>query len=263
MPNYYVRKLCEPIYESGRSVTTDHWFSSLETFNKMGGKNIPMVGTIRKNKRELPTSFMATASVNTTTFAYDGKNVLVSFCPKKNKVIICFSSLHKNGRISPESNKPEIIEFYNKTKSGTDVFDFLCGTFSYARKTRRWTMRFFMGMLDQASVNACILFNFAATTAQTKDRRDFLKSLIRSLTLPQLRDKLKLTNIPRKTVTQIREILNELLDEMVSSGKLAKRKRCGECTSEQDRKTLHCCVRCQLLLCDDHRKSLCSRCITT
>ena len=108
------------------------------------------------------------------------------------------------------------------------------------------TMRFFMGMLDEASVNACILFNFAATTAQTKDRRDFLKPLIRSLTLPHLRDRLALTNIPWKTVTQIREILNKPLDEVVSSGKLVKRKRCGECTSKQNRKTLHCCVRCQL-----------------
>ncbi|XP_073537123.1 granzyme A-like [Phyllobates terribilis] len=69
----------------------------------------------------------------------------VSYVPRKNKNVILVSSLHDDDAIDPRSeaqNKPEMITFYNETKSGVDTADQMCATFSVCRNVRRWPMEF-------------------------------------------------------------------------------------------------------------------------
>lgn len=86
-----------------------------------------LVGTIKKNKREIPASFkkISEDSLNAQFYFADGK-VLVSYNPKKKKIVLLLSSLHTNGAIDSQSKKSEIILFYNKTKEETDTFDQKC-----------------------------------------------------------------------------------------------------------------------------------------
>lgn len=35
VPTYFVRRLSEPIYNTGRVITCDNWFSSVDCFQKM------------------------------------------------------------------------------------------------------------------------------------------------------------------------------------------------------------------------------------
>jgi len=266
VPSYYVRKLSEPIYNSGRNITCDNWFTSVPIFDQMKDKfNLTMVGTMRKNKRQIPESFKRNASVGTTRYGYDGKNILVSFCPKKNKVVLLLSSKHKTGRLGEGGEKPEIIEFYNKTKCGTDVFDQLAGNYSCARTTNRWPMRFFFGMLDQAAVNACILYNFLPENKLTT-RRDFLKELTYALITPHLFDRIQKPGLHSLLRANIQDILSR--DETVpiennvtlGSDKLLTRKRCAFCQKKDDKKTKYCCARCQKPTCENHRKTKCLEC---
>jgi len=68
------------------------------------------------------------------------------------------STLRKNNKINSDTGKPEMIMFYNKTKGSTDTFNQLAKTYTTARVTNRWPMRLFYGMLDQARINAFILY---------------------------------------------------------------------------------------------------------
>ena len=260
VPDYYVRNLCKPIYGTNRHITTGNWFTSVEIFNKMKDEfNLTMLGTVRKNKRHIPVTFTRTAAAGTTRYGYDGKNVLLSYCPKKNKVVLCLSSYHKS--VSERSEgKPEMVQMYNETKSGTKVFDFLCGSFTCARKTRRWSMRFFMAILDQAGVNACILYNFQCDNP-VKDRRQFLRELILELVTPHMRTRLNTPNLPRNIVSNIRSILNEPEDNINFDDKLEKRKRCTFCDPKKDRKTNKCCVKCNFAVCEEHRYTCCRDCL--
>lgn len=43
--------------------------------------------------------------------------------------------------------------YHNKMKGGTDTFDQLCHKYTTCRMTRRWSIRFFSGMLDQGGIN--------------------------------------------------------------------------------------------------------------
>ncbi|XP_071052585.1 piggyBac transposable element-derived protein 4-like [Onthophagus taurus] len=64
VPSYYVRKLSEPIHNTHRNITCDNWFTSVEICNKMKKNfNISMVGTLRKNKRQIPESFKRNVSI--------------------------------------------------------------------------------------------------------------------------------------------------------------------------------------------------------
>lgn len=54
-------------------------------------------------------------------FRYNDGKVLISFIPRERKNVMVVSTLHKDDAIEPASGrqkKPEVITFYNSTKSG-------------------------------------------------------------------------------------------------------------------------------------------------
>jgi len=64
-------------------------------------------------------------------FLYNKENdiLLVSYKPKdKNKLILLISSYHRGKNVTDDVEwKPEIIDFYNKTKTGVDSLDQFIG----------------------------------------------------------------------------------------------------------------------------------------
>ena len=60
--------------------------------------------------------------------------------------------------MSDDKKKPEIITYYNETKSGVDVLDKLVCTYSCKLASSRWTVVFFLNMLDIAAYNALVLW---------------------------------------------------------------------------------------------------------
>ena len=120
-----VMRLSEPIYQSGRNITADNWFSSLNLVRKLEEKKLSYVGTIRKNRRELPQIFVFPQgrAEYSTIFGYTTNETLVSYSPKKGKTVVLLSSMHVGSTDVSEEipHKPEVILFYNNTKSGVDV----------------------------------------------------------------------------------------------------------------------------------------------
>lgn len=53
-----VLRLAEPIYGSGRNITADNWFTRLSLVQELEKKKLSYVGTIRKNRREIPSNFV-------------------------------------------------------------------------------------------------------------------------------------------------------------------------------------------------------------
>nr|CAI5861519.1 unnamed protein product [Callosobruchus analis] len=60
--------------------------------------------------------------------------------------------------VNKESNKPEINEFYNSTKSGVDSLDQKCASYSCSRRSRRWPLTIFFAMLNISTVNSRTLY---------------------------------------------------------------------------------------------------------
>ena len=78
------------------------------------------------------------------------------------------STYCKSTEITDE--KPNIILHYNKIKNIIDTFDQLCHVYIVTRKTNRWSMRYFLEMLDQATVNARILLKCLMVNLQRNEK---------------------------------------------------------------------------------------------
>lgn len=79
-------------------------------------------------------------------------------CKKKKKVII-LSSLHQNSNVEVEGKKkPEMIKFYNKTKSGVDVLDAMVRLYTTRACSRRWPMAIFYDILDKTALKSWFLY---------------------------------------------------------------------------------------------------------
>ena len=87
-------------------------------------KRITLLGTMKKNKREIPPEFLPTKArqPGESMFGFQkDKVLLVSFVPKRNKAVILVSSMHDSAVMDEATKKPEIILDYNMTKGGVDT----------------------------------------------------------------------------------------------------------------------------------------------
>ncbi|KAJ8955086.1 hypothetical protein NQ314_006967 [Rhamnusium bicolor] len=93
-----------------------------------------------------------------------------------------------------EQNKPEIITFYNSTKSGVDVVDKLGATYNCARNTQRWTMVILYVLMNVEGINSQIIHTAINPLINMK-RRDYLKTIAHEQIDEHLKYRSMLTNV--------------------------------------------------------------------
>ncbi|KAI3361653.1 hypothetical protein L3Q82_002020 [Scortum barcoo] len=153
-------------------------------------RKITMVGTVRKNKPELPPALLASKEreVFSSKFALTPTTTLVSYLPKKNKNVVLLSTLHTDSDISDRGDrKPVIILDYNRNKGGVDNLDKVIGTYSCRRMTARWPLVIFHNIIDVSSYNAFVLWREINPTWMSRKqnkRRVFLEQLGKALVTP-------------------------------------------------------------------------------
>lgn len=158
-----------------------------------------------------------------------------------------------------------MVEFYNSTKGGVDTFDQMCSVMSCARKTNRWPMATFFGMLNMAFINSFVIYshNMLESGSKPLSRRNYMKSLHSSLIQKQLMNRLSrvtLPNLARENISSGLIDKNENNNENQSNLN-AKRKICAFCPSAKRRMTKTICSKCQKSLCGEHKFDLCASCV--
>lgn len=180
---------------NGRNVTCDNYFTSHSLATELKKRQMTIVGTIRKNRNELPPILvdMKRKPAEYSEFVFDHKlrATMVSYVPKKYKFVTLLSTYHTENRIDEaDKKKPEIIKFYNSTKGAVDTLDEMVGTYRCKRKVWRWPLAFFENMLDISAVNAMVIFlenNPHWPHANKKERRRlFLVELGNALVAPYI-----------------------------------------------------------------------------
>lgn len=121
-----------------RHITGDNWFSSVELVDELLKVGLTYIGTVRKNKREIPENIIPTRKdgEGTKKFFLPRKKTLVSYVPKKVKFVCLISSMHHDSSIA-ENGKSEINEDFNRTKGGVGSLDQKCANYSVQRRKRR------------------------------------------------------------------------------------------------------------------------------
>ncbi|KAB0804070.1 hypothetical protein PPYR_01040 [Photinus pyralis] len=256
-----VRRLCEPIRGSCRNVTCDNWFTGVDLIHRLLNEyKLTFLGTIRKNKRELPIEFSKPTGrpIGSSIFGFQKDLTLVSYMPKPKKNVLLISSLHHDDIVSP-SGKPEMILDYNASKGGVDTVDKLCASYNCARNTRRWPMVIFYAILNVAGINSMVLY-FSNNIDIQMTRRKFLKTLSFFLIENHLRTRLQTQNLPRTMKDRIKELTG--VPAPNQEPPVATRGRCSYCDRRKNRPTRITCKKCFKFICGEHTLHLCLDCFS-
>lgn len=265
-PPDVVLRLCRKIYGSGRNLTIDNWFTSVPLVKKLVNEHrITVIGTVRKNKRELPIEFSNPVArpQHTSMFAFTRECTLVSYMPKKKKNVLAISSMHHDDKIDDTTGdlkKPNIITTYNSTKGGVDVVDKLTATYNCTRNTRRWPMILFYHILNIAGINSQVIF-----VANNRDinilRRNFLRDLADNLIAPYLKIRATMSNLPRGLKTRLQDFSrNEPEAGPSQAVRPAPPGRCTYCDWKKNRKSRFSCFNCATYMCLEHITPICQEC---
>ena len=264
--HYYCDKLTSSFQNTNRNLTMDNWFTSVSTSKFLLEKKITTVGTLRKNKKEIPPSFLEvkTREKNSAIFAFSDPLTLLSYCPPKNKkkIVLLLSTMHEKGDDPDSTTLPQMIEFYNQTKGGVDTLDQLCHTYSCSRKTRRWPLCLFYNLLNIVGVNSMILLAGSDAPAKEvmKNRRSFLKALAMDLVKPHMLSRLGVPTLPRELRETICRFQMVTYEEVATSKPKPSAGRCAFCERSRDRKSRIKCAMCRKFICLEHQKKVCPNC---
>lgn len=90
---HVVMTLMNKYFNRGYNVTTDNFFTNCELARKLLEKRTSLVGTIRQNRREIPTT--PKLSLHESVFMVSGSMNMVKYQAKTSKTVILLSTLHK------------------------------------------------------------------------------------------------------------------------------------------------------------------------
>ena len=279
-PTQAVVRLSKELVGTNRNITCDNWFMSLEVADFLWQKNLTIVGTLKGNKPQIPKEFLPSKDrpVGSSIYGYTKECTLLSYVPKKSKSVILLSTMHHVDYTDAMTGKPEIITFYNATKSGVDTLDMKCSNYSANRRTRRWPLAIFYHLLAVSCSNGYVLYEHFEK-ADKMSRFDFMKVLGLSMTKNHLRQRLNVPNHPDSLKKLMMEVLNENdttqrtpnrrtrtpaegpARREIGSDKLEKRKNCRYCPYQKNRMTSYKCIKCETPTCLECSKKLCNVCV--
>jgi hypothetical protein len=249
---------------SGRNIVMDNFFTSVQLAEELMTKNTTLVGTIRRNKPDIPDELTVKTgrSEKSSLFTFDDKITLVSYVPRKGKNVTLLSTMHHDDKVEGEDRKPHIILHYNECKSGVDNMDKLVGTFSCRRKIDRWPMTVFFNMIDVAGVGALVIWLYNNPGVNSaRSRRNFLMSLGESLAAEHIH--MRLQN-PRAIQKHARHALATLGYLKASTDQpnteTHTKQRCELCPRNSDRKVRQQCSKCGRKVCNEHACLSCDDC---
>lgn len=251
----------------GHNVTIDNFFTSYNLGQELLKRKLTMLGTIRKNKNDLPK--FENKDVFSSEFFFTKDTTVVNYVPKKYRNVILMSTFHADKAVSDNSNKmkPIIILDYNSTKGAVDTLDQAVATYTCKRKTNRWPMILFYNMIDVSAFNAYVIWtsiNPSWNKNMLTRRRLYLEELgksfleefvIRRKTMPRSEHAKSIVKNMKRVHAQSLQIA---VPESLNTDK--KRARCGFCKSNSDNKTNMVCKLCRKFLCKQHVCYLCINC---
>ena len=264
-----VLDLITPISGTNKNITTVNYYTSISLANELKSSQLTLVGTMKKNKRCIPSSFLTKADAGTCQYVFDdAKNfTLLSIAPKKNKRVVFLSTMHATRSQDSVSGKEEINVFYNHKKGGVDSYDQMCALYTIASKINCWPMRVFYGIVDSSALNAFVIFthNTHGFGGNRKDKRQkSLKELSKSLIISQAKSRLITLQTPQalKQIIYSCGILPEERTSVqnINQYRTSGRKRCFFCPRSKDKKYRFACSRCHNTICEEHSKMICNLC---
>ena len=132
---YLVKRLLEHTNLTGRNISVDRYFTSVPLSEWLLDRNVTLVGTMNESRVGIPHEIRAVVAreSKSTIYMYNPDNakekMLISWIDKKkrgSKNILCLTTMHDSVKVSRDiRKKPHPLVFYDKTKGGVDIDDYV------------------------------------------------------------------------------------------------------------------------------------------
>ena len=189
------------------------------------------------------------------------------------------SSLHHEHKIDGPDNKfkPDVINYYNSTKSGVDVLGKLLREYTCRRSTRRWPLSLFLNYVDIAAYNALVIWqtkhpDWEKQTSMQCKRKIFLETLAVQLVSENIDRRAveiesRSTTIIHKHVVNAIEATGRKIDRKgnqpeTTPDSTRKRSRCYICIGNDNKYNSKCQI-CNRHVCKTHTTNtnvICKNC---
>ena len=140
-------------------ITTDNFFTTYKLGRDFLKQKTTFLGTIRRDKKDLPDIVKIKQKIHETIFCDDEKGSLLTiYQGKKAKNVVVLSTHHDQALIVSENNpkcKANTILTYNKTKVGVDSVDQMSRQYSVQAPSRRWPVAVFYNILKDGAGLQC------------------------------------------------------------------------------------------------------------
>ncbi len=181
---FVIKRLMEPYKNKGYCVTSDNFFSSHKVAKELLQIKTTFIGTIKKNKREIPPIAKTDQHLHETIFLDDEKGAFLTVyqCkPKKNVIVL---STEHGQAIIPQldfnvKKKPNTILTDNPKKVGVDSVDQMSRQYSLKAPTRRWPVCVFNNILNMTIINSWVIYR--RINGLDISRRNFIIKIIEEI----------------------------------------------------------------------------------
>lgn len=160
-----VLQLISGYLDAGRILYTDNFYTSIPLAQELLKRKTHLVGTVRKNRKMLPTDVAVARLKVGESIARQNSDGIVVQKWRDRRDVLMMSTKHDDSMMTVSRRngtveKPAMVVDYNQNKQGIDVSDQLASYHSCLRKTVRWYHKVMIEVLLGTSVvNAMILYN--------------------------------------------------------------------------------------------------------
>ena len=190
-PARVVLHLLEPYKGNGHTVFTDRYYTSLPLALALQGCNTSFVGTVIKNRIDLPDDIRSPSFrlANDEIRAFRSDRILAlgwrAAQKKKAVIIVSTESSSKPVLVQAQATgrttyKPKVVDDYNQSMNGVDIADQYTVSYSFIRKSLKWWRKLFLGIFEVTVVNSYILYKTTVPhpTSHLQFRRSIVDSLV-------------------------------------------------------------------------------------
>lgn len=263
-----VKDLTAALAGKHHHVYFDNFFNSIDLLKDLKAQKIYACGTIRKNRKGLPTGLMDDKKMTKGAIDWRLRNDGIAFVKwKDSKAVYLASNFHdpvatnfvrrkmKDGTTTAISC-PRMVYDYNKHMGYVDKTDMLKSFYELDRKCRKWWHRIFWYLVDICVLNSYKLYDETCATNERMSLKNFRLDVASGLigtNIPQsnLRrsgQRAPLQPLPHYKVNVSKENRYKNCDHMPIF--VGTYRRCGNCsTKTNDQRTKLICSVCDIPLC--------------
>lgn len=160
-----VTELMDGLLNSGRTLFTDNWYTSVSLADKMIKNKTHLVGTLRANRKQNPPEVIKATLKKGEIVSRQNENKTVVLKWKDKRDVLMLTTKHDDSlktflNKGRECIKPAVVLDYNKGKTFIDLSDQMAAYAPYCRRTVKWYKRLLFHLITATTiVNALHLFN--------------------------------------------------------------------------------------------------------